>query len=199
MREVASLVKQKDYFTWPGEHNATHVAKGLYFALQTMNKFLLQFLRGYYCNAEARRFGSVPEKEDSLKQFYSSNQLFFFSFLSPTSLLMCLFTFWPSPMFYEYIHCRLRSLQPDPLLSCPKGLLVQNKLHRTSPIGSISVLSKKILLMFSSLRPFHWGWKTWFKFQHHSILKKTKIVIQMDFTDLWIAQSFSLPKRLAKT
>lgn len=35
--------------------------------------------------------------------------------------------------------------------------------------------------------------------KHQFTLKKTKIVIQQDLTDLWTVQGCSLPKRLIKT
>lgn len=155
MRKVASLLKQKNDFTWPREPNTTHMARGLYFALPTMNKFFLLFLCGCYYKAKAGIFGWMPEIQDFLKQFCCSNHLFFFSFLFPNTPLMHLHIFRSSPRFILQVH----SLQTlfhagDPLLPFPKGLLSQKILYRTSPISSIFFIFRKILFIFSSVGPF---------------------------------------------
>ena len=162
------------------------MARGLYFALQTGSKFFLPFLCCCCCNGKARILGWILEMQGFLKQFCSS-----FLFL-PFNLALrsCTWVFSdPAQGFlWGCIHCSW----------CPKVLVVQKMLYGTSPIGSISGLSKKIHLIFSSLGPFDlysWrGWKSWFEFKHHFTLKKTRIVIEQELTDLWTAQCYSLPE-----
>lgn len=158
MRKVASLLRQKNDFMWPGESNAACMAGGLYFTFQTVNKFLLPFLRGCCYNGKARIFGWIPEMQDFRKEFCSSNHLWFsFSSFSPSTPLMHLCIFRPSPRFILELHSLQALLcAADPLLPCPKGLLLQKMLYGTSPIGPISGLSRKILLILGSLGPFDW-------------------------------------------
>lgn len=154
-RKVASLLEQKNGFTWPGEPNTTHMARGLYFALPTMNKFFLLFLRGCYYNAKAGIFGWMPEIQDFLKQFCYSNLLYLFSFLFPSTPVMHLHIFRPGPSFVLQVHSLQTLLHAgDPLLPFPKGLLSQKILNKISPIGSIFCIFRKILFIFSSMRLF---------------------------------------------
>lgn len=187
-RLQASLDRRND-FTWPGESNATCMARGLYFALQTVSKFLLPFL----CVIIMVRQEYLVEYQRckiSLSSFapVTTSVFLFLPFTLVLCSCTCVFSDPAQGFLWEYICCNW----------CPKGLLVQKMLYGTSPIGSISGLSRKILLIFSSLGPFDWyswrGWKSWFKFKHHFTLKKTEIVIQQELIDLWTARSYSLPE-----
>lgn len=112
--------------TSPGLENpmVMCMARGVYFALQAMSKFFLLFLCCCYYNAKLEIFGWIPEVQDFLKQFCSSNHLFLFSFLSPSTLLMHMHIFRPSPRFILREHS-LKTLfhTANPLLTCVKGLL----------------------------------------------------------------------------
>ena len=160
MWNVASLLKQKNDFTWPGESNATCMARGLYFALQTMSKFLLLFLCACYYNAKAGIFGWIPEMQDFLKQFCSSNYLFFFFFLflpspySPSLLRSCTCAFSDPAqgLFWEYICYRLCSTQLILCYPVPRVCLFRRCFIELLPLDLFHAFLGK-----SSWYLVHWG------------------------------------------
>lgn len=131
------------------------MARGLYFALPTMSEFFLLFLWVVIIMQRQEYLVECQKCRISLSSFCCSNHLFFFSFLFPATPLLHLHIFRSSPRFILKVH----SLQTvfhagDPLLPFPKGPLSQKILYRTSPIGSIFCIFRKISFIFSSVRPF---------------------------------------------
>lgn len=125
MRKVASLLKQKNDFTWPGEPNTTCMARGLYFALPTMkNSFssssvvvIIMLREEYLVECQKRRI--------SLSSFAAVTTSF--SFLSSSLVLHSwTYTFSDSAqgLFCKYMHCWLFHAG-DPLLPFLKVHLVR--------------------------------------------------------------------------